>query len=572
MTKGVINVKCFNGLIFLIILFPCFSLAATIERTLYEPLVLRDDDAATRVAPKLTPGSHIKVSIPSLPYIYTSHAISSGLIRPANNEKGWEYDVAISHQQIDDITYEFKLREGVRFQDGSDFDADSIVLNMQYFKEQPFVFTNIHNVFDYVEKIDQYTVRFHLTEKYGQFFNDTIWIHFYTPEYLSKYGWNGKATCPNLAAPGPYGLGPYILTEGYVEGDRSTDEVKLKANPYYWDTRFPKVENVTVYPKMNAADAMQAVKNNEAEIDIATIPFSSKVETILSPYAKVVKSPSNNNFSIQLNLINGNSRLQDKVVRVALNRAINQKNLLNFVYDGEGVTHPTTAAVNFPGVSDVIKSLRPYSENQNPDDPEVQEELKAILDGLTLKFYAQDRFKWLIKGIEYQLNKVGVTLETEYTSSETDVFGQLLTTNAGNNSKEWDLIIWGLDDWYYNHPWTVFLVYRTYNVWSTISPDSTLDGYVEDLFTTSVGTQEFISTSEKIMRHVYDNGYMLFVPGPNKVLATNKEVIFTPYEVASIPLWEIEITKDHWSLRDGAYPEELKRPVKVIEKNFHNPI
>lgn len=321
---------------------------------------------------------------------------------------------------------------------------------------------------------------------------------------------------------------------------------------------------------MSAGDAMQSVKNNEGEIDIATIPFSSKVETILSPYAKVVKSPSNNNFSIQMNLINGNPRLQDKAVRVALNRAIHQKNLLNFVYDGEGITHPTTAAVTFPGVSEVVNTLRPYSELEDPNDPEVQKELKAILNGLTLKFYTQDRFKWLIKGIEYQLNKVGVSLEVEYTSSETDVFGQLLTTNAGNNSKDWDLLIWGLDDWYYNHPWTVFLVYRTYNVWSTISPDKTLDAYVEKLFTTSVGTDAFVNTSEKIMRHVYDNGYMLFVPGPNKVLATNKEVIFTPYKVASMPLWEIEITNDHWSLREGPYPEELKRPVKVIEKNFQD--
>ena len=563
--------KCYSKLIFITaLLFPGICAAIGNENTLYEPLVLRDDDAKSRVAPKLAPGSHIKVSIPSLPYIYTSHAISSGLIRPANNEKGWEYDVAVSHRQLDDTTYEFKLREGVRFQDGSVFDADSVVMNMEYFKEKPFLFTNIHNVFDYVEKIDQHTVRFHLKEKYGQFFNDTMWVHFYTPDYLYKYGWNGKATCPNLAAPGPYGLGPYILTEGYVEGDRSTDEVKLKANPYYWDKRYPKVENVTVYPTMSAADAMHSVKNNEGKLDIATIPFSSKVETTLSPYAKVVKSPSNNNFSIQVNLINGNPRLQDKEVRVALNRAIHQKNLLDFVYDGEGSTHPTTAAVNFPGVSEVVKTLRPYSELEDPNDPEVQKELKSILNGLTLKFLALDRFKWLIQGLEFQLKKVGVTLDVEYTSNETELFGQLLTTNGGKNTKAWDLLVWGLDDWYFNHPWTVFLVYRTYNLWSTISPDSTLDGYVEELFTLSVGTEEFVKTTEKIMRHVYDNGYMLFVPGPNKVLATNKEVVFTPYKVASIPLWEIEVTNDHWSLRDGPYPEELKKPIKVIEKNFQD--
>lgn len=185
-----------NGILFILLFFPGISVAGQLQDTLFDPLELREDDAETRVAPKQAPGSHIKVSIPSLPYIYTSHAISSGLIRPANNEKGWEYDVATSHEQIDDTTYEFKLREGVRFQDGSVFDADSVVMNMEYFKKQPFVFTNIHNVFDYVEKIDQYTVRFHLTEKYGQFFNDTIWIHFYTPEYLAFMAGMAKLPVP----------------------------------------------------------------------------------------------------------------------------------------------------------------------------------------------------------------------------------------------------------------------------------------------------------------------------------------------------------------------------------------
>ncbi len=560
--------KHYNMVFMIFLLLPCLSIAEEIENTLYDALVLRNDDSETRVAPKLAPGSHIKVSISSLPYIYTSHATSSGLIRPANNEKGWEYDVAVSHRQIDDTTYEFKLREGVRFQDGSVFDADSIVMNMEYFKEKPFLFSNLHNAYDHVEKIDQHTVRFYLTEKYGQFLNDTIWLHFYTPEYLNKYGWNGKPFCPNLAAPGPYSLGPYILTEGYVEGDRSTDEVKLKANPYYWDKRFPKVENITVYPKMSSAEAIDYVLNHESKVDIVSIPFSSKIETVLSPYAKVVKSPSNNSLPIQLNLINGNPKLQNKEIRVALNRAINQKTLLDFVYDGEGALHPTTAAVNFPGVKEVAKILRPYSEKQDPYDPELQKELKAVLNGLTLKFYALDKYEWLIKGIEYQLEKVGVTLDVEYASNEPELFGQLLTTNAGKNTKEWDMLIWGADDWYYNHPWSVFLLYRTYNAWSTIFPDSTLDRYVEKMFTLSVGTKEFDDASEKIMRHVYDNGYMLFVPGPKKVLATNKEIIFTPYKIASMPLWEIEITSDHWSLRNGPYPEELKKPVKVLVKNL----
>ncbi len=157
---------------------------------------------------KPLPGSHLKVFIPSLPYIYISHSINGALLKPADNERGWDYDMATSYRKIDEKTYEFSLRQGVKFQDGTPFNADAVIMNMEYFKKEPFLFTKIDTVFDRAEKVDDYTVRFHLKEKYGQFLNDAIWIQFYTRPYLEKYGWNGKPTCPNLAEPGPYGLGP----------------------------------------------------------------------------------------------------------------------------------------------------------------------------------------------------------------------------------------------------------------------------------------------------------------------------------------------------------------------------
>ncbi|SKA68512.1 hypothetical protein [Enterovibrio nigricans] len=43
-------------------------------------------------------GSHLKVFIPSLPYIYISHSINAALLKPANNERGWEYDMAVAHR------------------------------------------------------------------------------------------------------------------------------------------------------------------------------------------------------------------------------------------------------------------------------------------------------------------------------------------------------------------------------------------------------------------------------------------------------------------------------------------
>ncbi len=528
------------------------------------PLVqFRDDDAPERVSGILQKKSHIKVFLPSLPYLYVSHSINGVLVRPANNAQGWDWDLAISYTQLSDTSYEFKLRQGVVFQDGTPFNADAVVLNMKYFKKKPYLFTKIDQVYSHAEKVDNYTVRLHLKQKYSLFIRDLIWVVFYTEKYLAKYGWNGKATAPNLAEPGLYGLGPYILKKGYVEGNRRTSEVVLERNPLYWNKKFPKIDTVTLYTEFEPEKALEAVTQSEGILDIAPIPFSAKVETILSPYSKLQTTPSTNNWAIHINMRTGNKRLRERKVRIALNQALHQENLLNFVYDQEGLIKPTLVSPMFPVVRGVLKGMKAYSEVQNPYNPQKQEELKKILDGLELKIITQRHFMFLWKGIEYQLNKVGVTLTFDITNTEKYVFDQLLTTNAGENTKEWDLLIWGCDDWH-NHPWSAFFVYRSHNYWSTIGPDPISDSYIENFFRQSEDSPEYKQAVSDIINHAYKNGYMLFVPAPNKVMAVNKEVVFSPWKMAVIPLWEIEVTKDHWSLREGNYSDGLKKPIAPI--------
>ena len=214
--------------------------------------------------------------------------------------------MATAHQQIDDTTYEFTLRKGVLFQDGTPFNADAVVLNMEYFKKKPTLYSKIDKVFDRAEKMDDYTVRSDLTEKYGSFMNDAIWMQFYTAAYLKKFGWNGKANCPNLAEPGPYGLGPYILKEGYIEGDRHTAKAVLVANPNYWNKEYPKVETITVYTELDTKEAKDWVLYGEGKLDIAVLPPEFKVETILGPYSKLVTSSATDNIAIHINMRDGN--------------------------------------------------------------------------------------------------------------------------------------------------------------------------------------------------------------------------------------------------------------------------
>jgi len=501
-------------------------------------------------------GSHIKVFIPSIPYSYVSKLINGTLFRLNDSPRGWDLMMATSYKKIDEITYDITLRKGVWFQDGSSFNADSVVKNIDAFIKQPFTYTDIHNRLKSIEKIDKYSVRFHLNKPYGMFLSDLARINLYSDVYLKKFSWQGRATGDNTQEAGPYGLGPYVLVKGYATGRKQTPIVELKANPYYYESGLPYIENITIFTQLETTKAVDMSLNYEGKLDIYPLPFNKKTEATLSKYAKLVTSPSTNNITMYFNLMKSNSVLKDKNVRIALNKAINQANLLNFVYKNEGKIAPTASSTNYNSIRLATQKLAPYGKKLSLKD---RKALKDTLDKVHLKIVTQDRFMFLWKGIEYQLNQFGVSLEYKITTSEKDIYANLLTNRLA--PKDWDILTWGNDDWYGNHPWTTFFAYRTSSEWSAIDSDELLQKYINNLFDYEQDSKQYNDIVKKIVYRVYDQAYMLFVPSPNIVLAVNKEVSYTPSTIAIMPLWRAKISKYHWSIRKGDYPADRKNPM-----------
>jgi len=543
----------------LLVFFTCTYLTA--QNEIVEPIKYISNSIEKDLLNRRVKGSHIKVFIPSIPYSYISKLINGTLFRVSDTPRGWEYMMATAYKKIDSLTYEISLREGARFQDGTPFDANSVVQNMEAFIKQPFTYTDIHNRLKSVERVEKYKVRFHLKKPYGMFLNDLARINIYSAKYLKKFSWKGKATGDNTQEAGEYGLGAYILKEGYATGRAQSDVVKLKANPYYYEKNLPYIENITIYTQLKTDEAVNMALNSEGKLDITPIPFNKKTEATISRYAKLITKPSTNNIAIYLNLIKKDGILKDQKIRVALNKAIDQEKLLNFVYKKEGVIAPTSSSVNYPSIKKVSKELRPHGEGISKSE---KKSLKKVLDGLKLKVLTQDRFMFLWRGIEYQLSQYGVSLEYTITSSEKDIYHNLLTNREFGNS--WDMLTWGNDDWYGNHPWNTFFTYRTSSKWSSIDKDEVLQFYIDELFTSTCRSHKFDEVVKKIVYRVYEKAYMLAVPSPNIVLAVNKEVDYKPSKVAVMPLWKTKVSKYHWSVRQGEYPKERMRAMLPIKE------
>ena len=557
-------------------------LSAQLPLAMAEPpdIGLAADSAPGEVTGELREGSHIKLFLPNLPYLAISHAVNASLVRPANNDRGWQYDLATSHRSVDDTIWEFRLREGVRFQDGSPFNADSVLLNMEHFQRQPFTFTKLSTILDRVEKIDDHAVRFVLTEPYGVFLHDANWLQFYTPAYLEKHGWNGKPTCPNLAEPGPFALGPYVLHEGYIEGDRSTPEVVLKANPDYWGEDKAKVETITIFTNLAIEDAHDLALNEDGRLDITPVPFAQAAETVLSHHAKLAVSPSMNNYAMHFNMLNGSAAILDDRIRYVINHAIDQEYLLNLSMLGEGVMSPTMVSPNFYRVAEAIRSLDGYFATYRADHDVSAGALRALVQDyqresgldpeapLELTLLVQESFLFLTRDIQYFLEQVNIDLRAEVVDSEKQVFRQLFDTQNATNEIGWDLLLWGNFDWY-KHPWAAFFVYLPGTSWSTIPDNPELVDLTERLLRTHVESEQYVPLLAEFIRYVYERNYMVFLPNPNNVYAVNKEVSFRPGRSAFVYLRDLEVTDQHWSLRDGApYPTERKRPLQINREHI----
>lgn len=538
----------------LIIVYICIFACKLFASDIIKPTQYISNDISKDLLHVKTPNSHIKVFLPSIPYTYISKLINGTLFRIRDNAQGWEYMMASSYEKIDDLTYDIVLRKNVKFQDGTSFDANSVVDNINAFIKHPFTYTDIHNRLKGIKKLSSHKVRFFLHKPYGMFIRDLARVNLYTKAYLDKFSWQGDATGDNTKNPGRYGLGPYILTKGYATGRKQTPIVTLKANPYYYEQGLPYIENITIYTQLGIDEAfkMAALKG---ELDITPVPFDKKAEVVHSKYTKLVIAPSTHNISIYFNLLKKDSILKDQNIRVALNKAINQEKLLHFVYKNEGQMTPTTASANYPIVKDIIENMSYHGKNLTAQE---KEEIAKILDGLTLHVTTQDRFMFLWKGIEYQLKKYGVKLIFHTTTSEKDIYEALLTNKQ--TPKNWDILTWGNDDWYGNHPWTAFFSYRTSSHWSAIDKDDVLQQHIENLFSSKYASNEFEKSVENIIKRVYTKAYMLFVPSTNIVLAVNKEVDFTPSSIAIMPLWKTKLTKYHWSIREN-YPQKREAPM-----------
>jgi len=227
----------------------------------------------------------------------------------------------------DGKTYTFFLRKGVKFHDGTTFNAHAVKVNFDrvlFSNWDSSVKAYLEPVISRVEVVDDYTVMIELKEPYAPFLN-ILGVHsglLASPKAIEDYG----AEYAGLDK-APIGTGPFKLVE-WVKGER----IVLQRFEDYWGGA-SQIDKITylIVPEAGARIAM--LETGEADIIIRVSP--DNVEYLQGvPHVKILKFPTNRVMHIALNM--NHAPLDDVRVRRAINYAVDVEKIIEAILRGAG--------------------------------------------------------------------------------------------------------------------------------------------------------------------------------------------------------------------------------------------
>jgi peptide/nickel transport system substrate-binding protein len=233
-----------------------------------------------------------------------------------------------------------QLRQGVKFHDGTDFNADAVIFNFERwrFTDNPYHFES--QVFEYyeymwfgfdddsmiatIEKLDDYTIKFVLREPLAPFLANLAMDMFAisSPAAIEKYGEDYGT--PKV---GCVGTGPFKFVE-WREGDR----IIVEANDDYWGGR-PTIDQILFRVIPDDAARFLALKAGHIHaLEQATAEDVAAAEA--DPNLYVLARPALNTGYLAFNY--RIKEFQDIRVRQAVVHAINRKGLVENFYGPYG--------------------------------------------------------------------------------------------------------------------------------------------------------------------------------------------------------------------------------------------
>ena len=243
--------------------------------------------------------------------------------------------LAKSWRQVDDKTLEFELRQGIKFHNGEDFDADSVVHTLTFVADPANKAVTQQNVqwIQRVDKIDRYKVRVVSKEPFPaakDYLATTLAI--LPAKYYKEVGPKGMNAKP-------IGSGPYKVVE-HVPGKSITLE---KFDGYFKESprTQPKIGKIRIRFIPDRQTQMAEVLAGGEEF-IMHVPKDQAEKLQAVPHLQVVSGNTMRIVFLQMNTLDGAPapQLKDVRVRKAIAHAIDREAIIkNIVGGGAEMLH-----------------------------------------------------------------------------------------------------------------------------------------------------------------------------------------------------------------------------------------
>ena len=323
--------------------------------------------------------------------------------------------LAVSWKAVNDTTWEFKLRKGVKFHDGSPFTADDVVFTIARVEagvpNSPSSFATFTSG-KTVVRVDDSTLRVTTKNPYPLMPNDLA-----TFAILSKKHGEGATTEDYNSGKATVGTGPYTFKEW-----RSADRVVLEGNTEYWGGK-PKWDKVVYKPVKAGPSRIAALLTGDVDMidkvpttDIAALRKHPKVTVNQVSSNRVIFFSPDSNRHISPHVKNNDGTpafpnpLRKWEVRKAISMAINRKAIIDRVMEGTAIPASQLLPEGFFGFNPDLK-VEPY-------DPEGAKKLLAKVgfpDGFRLTVHSpNDRYvndAKVTEAIAQMLTRVGIKCE-----------------------------------------------------------------------------------------------------------------------------------------------------------------
>lgn len=440
-------------------------------------------------------------------------------------------DLATSYKVSDDGTsWTFKLRPGVKFHDGTPFDANAVKVTFERLAD-PNPTTPRPNggtwrrYLKTVTVVDPLTVTIVMKKPLGAMLNYIAHGSggILSPTALKKYG--------DDIGLHPIGTGPYQVNQ-FIAGQSLT----LVRNPNYFGTK-PSIQTLVMKPVLQPAARIAALESGEADV-IYDVPPSEAQQLSSRQDVTVIRKPSLRGYYIGMNLLR--PEFKDKSVRQAMNYAVNKEAICKALFFGYATPLDSPFA---PGLFSYKKTFR-YDYN-----PAKAKQLlesagwKPGSDGILRKGGATLSPNLLISEGEYpediqvgeavtsQLKQIGIDMKIWKVEASVRISNYLDNPKVPPTKVQYDTFFWAFNP-SNGDPGAVMSLFD----WRTNSLDKAVANWdmvfynnptVNNLISkgeTTVDQEKRAGIYQEIQKIVMDDAPWIYLYVPDGIIATGKGI------------------------------------------------